>query len=264
MASFLLIPRRLAWRLVLRAAGAVARGAGHVVSAPTLPGIGGTDLDLAGTSLDQWAAFIAQQARALPAPVILVGHSRAGIAVSAAAEHDPAAFAALVYLTAFLVPPGQSMAQCARGFSARSRVRCRPFGGSARRGAGDLARSGGRDLLWRLHAGRPDLGGGAARAGADRTDRDALVLSEARYGSVPRHYIECTADVADPNCAATGDAAALPCVSVATLESAHSPFLSMPDQLAAVLDTIAKKDCSMSRKMSFGAAQARSARWPMS
>jgi hypothetical protein len=36
--------------------------------------------------------------------------------------------------------------------------------------------------------------------------------------------------------------AALPCLSVATLESDHSPFIAMPDRLARVLADIAGRE----------------------
>ncbi len=214
---------------------------GHVVSAPTLPGIGGTDLELAGTTLDHWAAFIARQAHTLPAPVILVGHSRAGIAISAAAEHDPAAFAALVYLTAFLVPPGQSMAQVRDDF---------PRDPVFDAGLSEAAR--GVALAISQEAAIATFYGDCAPADQDWAAAQlvpepigpmvtSLSLSEARYGSVPRHYIECTADVAIPLAQQRAMQAALPCASVTTLESAHSPFLRMPAQLAGALDTMAKR-----------------------
>ncbi len=235
-------PRRLAWRLVLRAAGSAAGGEGHVVVAPTLPGIGGSDRELAGTTLDQWAAFVVEQAHALPGPVIVVGHSRGGIAISAAAELDPGAFAALVYLAAFLVSPGPVHVRGARELPAGCRVRGRHLGG----GAGCCTRHctrGGRPFLLRgLSPHRPGLGSSAAGAGAARADGDAPACS-ARHATdrCRAHYIECLADAAIPIAQQRAMQAALPCASVTTLASAHSPFLSMPDQLADALDTLAKR-----------------------
>jgi len=241
MASFLLIHG--AWhggwcfnRLV-----PLLEGRGHKVAAPTLPGIGGTDLELASVSLADWAVFIAEQARALPEPVILVGLSRAGIAISAAAEYDPEAFATIVYLTAFLVPSGQSMGQVRDSFP-----RDPAFDGGiseAARGAalaisqdaaigtfyGDCAAD---DQLWAASQLVPEPLGPMVTP---------LALTEARYGSVSRHYIECTLDRAIPIAQQRAMRQALPCASVATLESAHSPFLSMPDRLADVLGGIAER-----------------------
>lgn len=241
MASFLLVHG--AWhggwcfdRLV-----PLLEGRGHVVAAPTLPGIGGTDLELASTTLDRWAAFIAEQARALPAPVILVGHSRAGVAISAAAEHDPGAFAALVYLTAFLVPPGQSMFDVREGFP-RDPV----FEG----GLSEAAR--GAALAITPEAAIAAFYGECAPADQDWAAAQLvpepigpmvvpLALTDARYGSVPRHYLECTLDRAIPIAQQRDMQVALPCASVVTLESDHSPFLGMPEQLAQALQDIAER-----------------------
>lgn len=214
---------------------------GHVVAAPTLPGIGGTDLELAGTTLDQWASFIAGQARTLSGPVILVGHSRAGIAISAAAEQDPGAFAALVYLTAFLVPPGQSMFDVRESFP-RDPV----FEG----GLSEAAR--GAALSITPEAAIAAFYGDCAPADQDWAAGQLvpepigpmvapLALSDARYGSVPRHYIECTRDRAIPIAQQRDMQAALPCASVVTLESDHSPFLGMPGELAQALQDIAER-----------------------
>jgi len=214
---------------------------GHLVAAPTLPGIGGSDLELAAIELDDWAAFIAGQARALPGPVILVGHSRAGIAISAAAEHDPGAFAALVYLAAFLVPPGQSM------FDVRN---AHPRDETFEAGLTEVAR-GAALTISREGAVAAFYGDCAAEdqdwAFARLTPEPIapmvtpLALSDGRYGSVPRHYIECTRDRAIPIAQQRDMQAIQPCASVTTLESDHSPFLSMPETLADTLDQLAER-----------------------
>ncbi|MBO9580557.1 MAG: alpha/beta fold hydrolase [Sphingobium sp.] len=241
MASFLLIHG--AWhggwcfdRLVPR-----LEALGHAVAAPTLPGIGGTELELAGTSLDRWGAFIVEQARALPGPVILVGHSRAGIAISMAAERDPDAFAALVYLTAFLVPPGQSMFDVRESF---------PRDPTFESGLSEAAR--GAALAISRDAAIATFYGDCAPSDQDWAASHLvpepigpmvvpLALTEGRYGSVPRHYIECTLDRAIPIAQQRAMQQAQPCASATTLESAHSPFLSMPERLADMLHSIVER-----------------------
>src|SRR4051812_29285642 len=83
-------------------------GAGHRLVAPDLPGMGGDDETLARVTLDQWAEFVVKACRAQPGPVLLCGHSRAGIVLSQAAERDPEAMACLVYICAVLMPTGVS------------------------------------------------------------------------------------------------------------------------------------------------------------
>ncbi|MDE2459599.1 MAG: hypothetical protein KGL20_10250, partial [Rhodospirillales bacterium] len=52
---------------------------------------------------------------------------------------------------------------------------------------------------------------------------------------IPRAYIECTHDRAVPLALQRAMQAALPCALVLTLPADHSPFLSMPEQLAQAL-----------------------------
>jgi pimeloyl-ACP methyl ester carboxylesterase len=67
-----------------------------------------------------------------------------------------------------------------------------------------------------------------------------LALTDARYGSVPRHYIECLNDRVIPIADQRAMRALQPCASVTSLEADHSPFLSTPQALADALLNIAK------------------------
>ncbi len=214
---------------------------GHRVAAPTLPGMGGTAREVAAASLDGWADFIIEQARALPAPVILCAHSRGGIVASMAAERAPDAFAALIYLSAFLLPDGESMT----GFIA-AHPRNEAFE------AGLSAAVRGQALALSAQAATEafygDCSGEQIAEAAARLIPEPLApmntpvtVSAAQFGAVPRHYVECTGDVAIPLALQRQMQSVWPCDTVTTLESGHSPFLSMPDQLAASLQTILER-----------------------
>jgi pimeloyl-ACP methyl ester carboxylesterase len=214
---------------------------GHLLVAPTLPGIGGNAAELAAVTLAGWAAFVAEAARALPGPVVLVGHSRGGIVISQAAERTPEAFAALVYLAAFMLPSGQTVS------AARDAM---PHNPAFETGLSIAARGAALAIAPEA-AARVFYGDCASDVRAAALDRllpepvaplhTALALSAGRFGSVPRHYVACTLDEAIPIAQQRAMVAALPCASVTTLESGHSPFLSMPDQLADALDTIMER-----------------------
>ena len=65
---------------------------GHTVVAPTLPGMGGTEAEMAAVTLEDWGDFAAQHCRDLKArlggaPVVLGGHSRGGLVVIQAGEY---------------------------------------------------------------------------------------------------------------------------------------------------------------------------------
>jgi pimeloyl-ACP methyl ester carboxylesterase len=90
---------------------ALLEAQGHKVIAPDLPGMGGTDAELAAVTLAGWADFVADICRAQDAPVILAGHSRGGIVISETAERVPGNVAALVYICAMMLPAGMSRAE---------------------------------------------------------------------------------------------------------------------------------------------------------
>lgn len=216
------------------------QAAGHVLIAPDLPGIGGDDAALGAVTLDGWAEFVASVARAQAEPVILCGHSRGGIVISQAAERAPEAIAALVYISAFLVPSGQSLndmvaevpriVEFERGLSV-----------VADGAALALTAEGAAAAFYHLS---PD----AARASAcARITPEplaplgtSLALSDARFGTILRHYIECSEDRAIPLSQQRAMQAGLPVTSVATLRSDHSPFFSCPDSLLKELLRIAE------------------------
>lgn len=241
MASFLLIHGAWHGGWCFERLSAPLEARGHGVAAPTLPSIGGSDRALAGARLEDWAAFAVEQARALPGPVVLLGHSRAGVVISAAAEQAPDAFAGLVYLAAFLVPAGQSMfdvrdahapdAAFERGLSPVARGAALAISPDHAEAAfyGNCAPA---DRQWALAQLVPEPVAPMATR---------LSLSAARYGRVPRHYIECTLDRVVPLAQQRAMQADMPCATVTTLESDHSPFLSMPDRLAQALHTIAER-----------------------
>lgn len=206
--------------------------------APDLPGTGGDGLALGAITLDQWAGFVVNHCRAAEGPVILCGHSRGGIVISQAAEQAPEAMSALVYICAMLLPNGMSredMRATAEPNPAFAAIRSNIDNGTC------IDRAGAPAVFAQLSP--PDLAhAAAARLVAEPAAPMAtrLGLSEARYGSVPRHYVECLQDRAIP----IGDQRRMqvlqPCATVIALDADHSPFLSAPRQLAGALVTIAE------------------------
>jgi pimeloyl-ACP methyl ester carboxylesterase len=216
--------------------------AGHGLVAPDLPGMGGDDEELAEVTLDDWAEFAADQCRAArgDGPVVLCGHSRGGIVLSQAAERDPGAMDMLVYICAMLIPSGMSRAEFQQGQvpnpAFQAIIRSTPGGKGTlidtERAAGVFAQlSPGplvADALSRLVA-EPDL----PRA-------TPLRLTPERFGSIPRHYVECLHDRTIPIQDQRRMQALQPCEKVIALDADHSPFLSAPDALADALLELAE------------------------
>jgi pimeloyl-ACP methyl ester carboxylesterase len=214
---------------------------GHAMAAPTLPGMGGDAKALAAVSLEGWAEFVVDEARKLPAPVILCGHSRGGLVISQAAELAPELFRALVYISTATVLDGQSLYDAIGAAMESDR-----FGEALSPVADGLGIVFAPDAAIPVFYNRctpQDQADSAARLIAEpvRPLGTRLHLSEARYHKVPRHYVECTQDRCFPIEVQRSMRAALPFASVVTLESDHSPFVCVPDQLAAALNNLAEE-----------------------
>jgi pimeloyl-ACP methyl ester carboxylesterase len=211
--------------------------AGHRALAPDLLAMGGDTTPIADVTLALWADQIAGLITAQPEPVILVGHSRGGIVISEAAERVPDRIACLVYLTALLIPSGESsMTTAMRGMTGLVGEMFVP------------APEGGMTV-------RPELVGPTfynttEPAWVERatamltpepmtTSATPLQLTAERYGRVPRAFIECAEDRALTLELQREMQASLPCDPVFTLATDHSPFYSDPQALVDCLQSIA-------------------------
>jgi pimeloyl-ACP methyl ester carboxylesterase len=215
---------------------ATLEAAGHDVVAPDLPGMGGDADTLLAVTLDGWGEFAARLCRnAAQHPVILVGHSRGGIVISAAAEQAPDAVDALVYVCAMMLPDGMSRAEF------RSLVPPNPdYAAMVSATAGDAGTVVDPKLAPAVFAqlSPPDAVAAAmTRLVAEPNGpRDTpLHITSERFGSIPRTYVECTEDRTIPIESQRLMQTLVPGATVVTLDADHSPFLSRPKELAAAL-----------------------------
>lgn len=217
------------------------RDRGHTVVAPTLPGMGGTADEMAAVTLDGWAEFAAQHCRDLKeqlggAPVVLAGHSRGGLVVSTAAESDPEAMDALVYICAMMLPSGMSRAEFKElegPNPAFDGIISKVHGGIATvidtaHAAPVFAQASPPELV---AAVLPRL---LAEPHAPRSQK--LHLTPERWGSLARTYVECTLDRTIPIDSQRQMQRYSPGAQIVTLEADHSPYLSKPVELANALE----------------------------
>jgi pimeloyl-ACP methyl ester carboxylesterase len=211
--------------------------AGHRVIAPDLPSMGADVTPPAVITLDYWARFVADVIESQPEPVFLVAHSRGGIVASQAAELVPARIRHLVYLCAYLLPAGTSLAEEARR-DEESII-----------SANMIPASTGHTCSVRASAVREAFYGRCpeedfefARARLSPEPLKPLVtpltVTDQAFGSVPRIYIETARDRTISLASQRRMQAALPCAAVFLLDSDHSPFFSQPDALARILISI--------------------------
>jgi pimeloyl-ACP methyl ester carboxylesterase len=210
---------------------------GARVIAPDLPSMAGDPTPADRVTLDSWARFVADIVVSQTEPVVLVGHSRGGIVISQAAELAPGRIRHLVYLSAYLLPAGASLAEEARR-DAESII-----------AANMIAADSGMTCSVRESAVREAFYGLCSEADYDyarvRLSPEPLkplvtplTITASRFGSVPRAYVETTRDRTVTLASQRRMRAALPCAPVFTLESDHSPFLSQPEALARILISI--------------------------
>ena len=200
-------------------------------------------------------ALVREAASRSDGKVILVGHSAGGMTVSAVAELVPHLLRAAVYLAGFMVPHGQPLLAMLMHESMASALAPRLFIGDPMAIGATRIHAGSTDQSYRAllkasfyaDLSDADADQAAAHLHHDESNAGALApsaISPERFGTVPRHYIRCTQDCAVPlpgqdHMIASVDATIGNNTLTHTLESSHSPFLSQPAALAAILVEIA-------------------------
>jgi len=200
---------------------------GARVIAPDLPSWAGDD---------SWARFVADIVEQNEGCVLL-GHSRAGALISRAAELAPDSIRMLVYLCAYLLPDGQSVAEEARRDADSLLV---PNMVPVQRGLTCRIRDEALREAFYGECSDEDFEFARERLAPEplRALAAPVHVSAERFGRVPRAYIETARDRAITLAAQRRMQSALPCAPVFTLDTDHSPFLSQPEALARILISI--------------------------
>jgi pimeloyl-ACP methyl ester carboxylesterase len=214
--------------------------AGHRAIAIDLPGHGLDKTPIGDVTMQHYVDAIASAIDDAGEPVILVAHSRGGIAISQAAEARVDRVRLLVYLAAFLVPDGETVIPLALSDS-----------DSLIMPNLDVNAEGGYDMLRRsafretLYADCSDEGVALctmllAPEPSGPTNTPLRITTE-RYGSVPRVYIELLQDRAVTPDLQRRMQVAMPCLETVALDASHSAYFSKPDELARTLINLANR-----------------------
>ncbi len=67
---------------------------------------------------------------------------------------------------------------------------------------------------------------------------EAVHTTDAKFGRIPRVYIECLQDRANPLAQQRRMYTAVPCERVISMDTSHSPFFSAPEELVAQLTSL--------------------------
>jgi pimeloyl-ACP methyl ester carboxylesterase len=208
---------------------------GHEVQAIDLPAHGADTTPVNGVTLADYGQGILD---AVQEPTVLVGHSMGGYAITQAAEMDPSRIAGLIYLCAYTPWPGLSLSKMR--FEAAEQPLLPAIRLAQDKQSYTFDPDMGPDLFY--HDCPPEA---VAYALANLCPQ-ALAPSNTpveltdRSASLPRGYIVCAQDRAIPPAFQRDMAARFDPARVRTLDSGHSPFFSMPEALARVVDDLAK------------------------
>ena len=215
--------------------------AGHRVIAIDLPGHGGDGTSLRDVTLQSYVTCVTDVLDGLGPDerAILVGHSRGGVVISQAAEQRPEKIERLVYLAAYLLRNGETM--FATALSDTESLIVSHLEVNEAEGWHMVRERGMRECLY-SDCSEEDIALARSRLSpeANLPAVTPVRVSDARFGRVPRVYVECLRDRVVSPAMQRRMQARLPCERVLSLETGHSPFLSAPEELVRHLLSVAE------------------------
>ncbi|HEX2593409.1 MAG TPA: alpha/beta fold hydrolase [Rhizomicrobium sp.] len=207
---------------------------GHTVFAPDMPGHGIDKTPIADVTLDDIVAKISSVLDQASEPVVLVGHSYGGTMITQASEARPEKIKKLVYLTAFMVPNGELTIDVAQADTENAMAGNVEFAADGK--TITALPKGAREVFYG-QCSDDDVALAKLVLGPEATAgfQTPIRTTAERHGSIPRVYIECLRDRAISIGRQRFFHQQNPCEKVFTLDTDHSPFFSMPDQLTDIL-----------------------------
>jgi pimeloyl-ACP methyl ester carboxylesterase len=199
-----------------------------------LPGHGASTAPLGDLHSD--AEHVATVLQALGGPAVLVGHSYGGAVITEAVARG-SAVAHLVYLTAFALDAGESIMGLLMSLP---RAEVALSAAMQQRDDGCSVLVGDECIAEALYARCAPAAVAAAlpRLGPQPMATFAQPVSGDARTSVPSTYVRCTEDRAIH--ITHQEHMAARCTAVQTLDTDHSPFLSMPAATADIIEAIAR------------------------
>ncbi|CAM4514738.1 alpha/beta fold hydrolase [Paenibacillus endophyticus] len=213
--------------------------AGHRVIAVDLPGHGIDHTPLTEVNLKSYTDCLSAVLDKESEKVILIGHSMAGVVISQTAEYFPEKIEKLVYLCAFLPDNGQSLFDAFGIVDLGDDAPTAVYIDEAQTyiGLNDEA------IYSHFYA---DCSEEDFQYAKSKLVKEPLIpsvtpvqVTEERFGSVPRVYIEGLRDKAIPIKLQRAMYAKMPCEQVITMDTDHSSFYSHPEELSVNLLSLA-------------------------
>jgi len=218
-----------AWKAVTP----LLKAKGFNVIAVNLPGHGNDATPFTSITLQSYVEVV-KKAIGMTKNVILVGHSMAGMVISQVAEDQPESIKKLIYLAAYLPANGQSLLDLAKTDAGSHVGKFLQIDQSTASAA--INKDGVVDVFV------ADASKNIQDQFANNVKPDPLApfaspvkLTDAHFGSVQKVYIYTTNDHAISYLKQKDMAKIGQVNGEYTLTSSHTPFISMPQEVAAIL-----------------------------
>ncbi|WPB89331.1 alpha/beta fold hydrolase [Streptomyces malaysiensis] len=211
---------------------------GHKVVAVDLPGRR-DPAAVAAATLADFTAAVVDVLDQIGEPVTLVGHSLGGLTTCHVAEQVPESVARLVHIAAFVPTAGQCVLDIAQSpeFAPSLALRHEV---DATSGTSSYPTELAREAFYGEVADLPaEVAAGLVPENLAVFGAPAALTPE-RFGRVPQTYVACARDRVIPIAVQRAMCRAAGIDAVLTLDTDHSPFLSRPAELAAVLSRVAR------------------------
>jgi pimeloyl-ACP methyl ester carboxylesterase len=206
---------------------------GHTVISPDLPSHGDDQTLPSTVTLPTYTDQICALLNSQKDPVVLLGHSAAGVAITQAAEYCPNQIQALIYLSAFLPRNGESLTALAT-LDVESLLRTNIV--SVAKGVHTVRHEVFHEAFY-ANCSQEDEAFARLRLKPQAIAplQTPVVTSAERWGRIPRYYIECTRDRAITLSLQRQMQMHSPCQQTFTINTDHSPFFSTPGELVEIL-----------------------------
>jgi len=213
---------------------------GHKAIAIDLPGHDNKIPPTSNIFLDTYVNYVGEIISKQPSPVILVGHSMGGTIVSQLAEYYPKKISLSVYLAAFLLRDGQSLFSLAsvdRDSLVLPNLEIDEVDGLATINPEAIENIFYHDCL------PEDIELALSRLVPQPLEpiNTPIKITDANFGKVKRIYIKTLQDKALTPALQAKMYSDTPCQRVISLDSGHSPFFSLPQELATIFDELSSR-----------------------
>ena len=194
------------------------------------------------TSLSQYVQSIERVLDSCKRPAILIGHSIGGVALSYLGEVFPEKIKSLIYIAGFMPENGRSALDYI--LAHRSHPDLQEFASVIRPtedGRGleiDVVATDRLKAAFYADCSDDDIARvqrHLSRTTSTIPDLHVTSVSSDRWGRIPRTYIFCQRDKANPLSTQQAMGRAFPGTTTGTIDSSHSPFLSKPAELAQII-----------------------------